>query len=162
MKCIDLKERFGRRHRVRYEESYRAERGRGRTRDPWLMVLACRYGHILPWGGNLLAASVDGHPNIAGRLRTLSCCTVVQDGDFGELTATFDVADFQTVARVMRPRCRRQLSDQQKAEMVKRLHSSRATSSETPTDGHRTARGGDDSPKPDLESASKQRPLFAR
>jgi hypothetical protein len=161
MDCIDLKERFGRRHRVRYEESYRADRGRGRTRDPWLMILACRYGHILPWGGNLLAASVDGHPNIAGRLRTLSCCTVVQDGDFGELTVTFDVADFQTVARIMRPRCRRQISDKEKAEMVKRLQAARDVAREGPIDGQQTARERDDGPKRDSEPTRNQRALFA-
>jgi hypothetical protein len=116
--CINLKERFGRRYRVTYEESYRADRGAGaRAADPWLMIVPCRYGHIFPHGGNLLAASVDGHPNVAGVLRRLACCRVHQDGDFGELTALFDVADFPKMAQIMRPRRRRQVSPEQRERL---------------------------------------------
>ena len=74
------------------------------------MILLCRYGHIDPDGGTTLAASVDQHPNVAGRLRRLKCCRVHQDGDHGELTVTFDVDDFAQVARIMLPRRRRQIS----------------------------------------------------
>ena len=109
--CINLKERFGRRYRVTYEESYQADRGAGaRAADPWLMIVPCRYGHVFPHGGDTLAASVDGHPNVAGVLRRLPCCRVHQDGDFGEVTVLFDVADFAKVARIVRPRRRRQVS----------------------------------------------------
>ena len=129
VQCVNLREDFGRRYRVRYEESYRAEHGRGRTRDPWLMILDCRCGHFLPWGGNLLAASVDGHPNIAGRLRALSCCTVVQDGNFGELTATFDVADFQIVAKIMKPKKRRRrvMTPEQRERLLEAAKKGRET-----------------------------------
>jgi hypothetical protein len=113
--CINLKERFGRRYRVSYEESYHAERGDGaRAADPWLMIVPCRYGHVFPHGGTMLAASIDGHPNVAGVLRRLPCCRVHQDGDNGELTVLFDVADFAKVARIMRPRRRRQVSPQER------------------------------------------------
>ena len=75
--CINLKERFGRRFRIAYEESYCAERGDGaRADDPWLMIVPCRYGHIFPYGSNLLAASVNAHSNVAGALRRLPCCRV--------------------------------------------------------------------------------------
>jgi len=111
MEAINLKRRFYRRYRVTYEESYWAEYGPGaRVEDPWLMILLCRYGHIYPHGGQMLAVSVDGHPNVAGRLRRLSCCRVHQDGDFEELAVIFDVADFAQVAEIMRPRRRRQVS----------------------------------------------------
>jgi hypothetical protein len=48
---------------------------------------------------------------------------VVQDGDFGELTGTFDVKDFDKVARVMQPRRRAQrtLSPDQRAELSARM-----------------------------------------
>ena len=50
--CIDLKGRFGSRYRVEYEESYEAQyRPGARTRDPWLMIIPCRFGHIFPYGG---------------------------------------------------------------------------------------------------------------
>lgn len=117
--CIDLKERFGRRFRVAYEESYRASYGLHATRkDPWLQVLLCRYGHIYTFGGERLAASVDGHANVAGVLRRLPCCTVHQDGDLGELTVVFNVADFAKVAKIMQPRRSRRLSPQAREALV--------------------------------------------
>ena len=116
--CIDLRGRFGRRYRVGYDESYAAERGaNARIHDPWLMIIPCRFGHILPHGGSTLAVSVDGFPKIAGRLKRLGCCRVHQDGDFGELTVLFDVADFAKVARIMRPRRRRQVSPQERERL---------------------------------------------
>ena len=109
--CIDLAERFGHKYRVTYEESYYAQYGpHARVEDPALMIIPCRFGHFYPFGGTLLAASVDGHPNVAGVLRRLPCCRVHQDGDFGELTVVFDAADFATVAKIMKPRRRRQVS----------------------------------------------------
>ena len=66
IKCINLKKRFGARYKVRCEESYRAEHGvSARAQDPWLMILLCQYGHIFPWGGSVLAASVDGHTSVS-------------------------------------------------------------------------------------------------
>ena len=60
---LNLRVRFGRRYKVRHEESYHAEHGASaRVDEPWLLVLLCRYGEIFPWGGDRLAASVDGHP----------------------------------------------------------------------------------------------------
>lgn len=121
MNCINLEKRFGRRYRVDHEESWYAE-GR-RVACPELMILLCKYGHIYPWGGTGLAASVDGFPKVAGRLRRLECVEVVQDGDFGELTVTFDVDDFRKVAKVMRPRRRQQVSltPKQRQEIGRRL-----------------------------------------
>ena len=113
--CIDLKARFGRRYRVKFEECHEAEYGPGaRTPDPWLMILLCKYGHIFPHGDNELAASVDGYPKVAGRLRRLPCCRVHQDGDDGELTVVFDAAHFPKVARILRPRRRRRVSPEQR------------------------------------------------
>ncbi len=113
--CVNLRERFGERYKVVYEESYRADRGeRAFAPDPWLMTIPCRYGHILPWTADLLAVSVDGHPIMAGIIRRLSCCQVVQDGDFGELTVTFALDDFPKIAKIMRPHRRPQLSDEER------------------------------------------------
>ena len=138
--CIDLAEQFGRRYRVENEESYFAQYGRrARVNDPWLKVLVCRHGEIYPFGGDALAASVDGHPKLAARLRRLECCRVIQDGDFGELTATFDVVDFRQVAKVMRPRLRRKLTAEQRAELIGRLDRHRPRSTpEGPTEGQST------------------------
>ena len=130
---INLRRRFGRRFKVKYEPAYEAEHGRGaRVEDPWLMVLPCRYGHLYPFGGTLLAASVDGHPNVAGVLRRLRCCRIHQDGDFGELTVVFDVADFPKVAKIMKPRRRRVLSEEARQAL---LQASQATRFQPPRHG---------------------------
>jgi hypothetical protein len=116
--CVDLRERFGRRYRIEYEPSYAAEYGvNARVHDPWLTIIPCRYGHIFPHGGSTLAASVDGFPKIAGRLKRLTCCRVHQDGDFGELTVLFNAADFAKVARIMRPRRRRRVSQRERERL---------------------------------------------
>ena len=150
--CVNLKERFGDRYKVTYEESYYAERSRHTVVDPWLMIIPCKYGHIFPWGGELLAASVDGHPNIAGVVRRLACTTVRQQGDFGELTASFHVDDFDQLAKIMVPRRRRQVSETERnrlAEVGRRFrfqhgyeceHSDLERTQTTPDDSeHQTA-----------------------
>ena len=119
--CINLRTQYGKRYRVVYEESYYAQYGpNARVEDPWLMILSCKFGHIFAHGGNMLAASVDGHPNVAGLLRRLKCCHVCQDGDDG-ITVLFGAADFAQVAKVMKPRRRRQMTEEQKRIAAERL-----------------------------------------
>jgi hypothetical protein len=121
MDCINLKERFGDRFKVEYEESYFAERSRRTVEDVWLMIIPCRYGHLYPDGPETLAASVDEHPNIAARLKRLKCCRIHQDGDDGELTVLFSLADFDKVAEIMRPHRKRRWTEEQKQQARERL-----------------------------------------
>ena len=119
--CIDLKERFGDRYRVVYEESYGAECGKsGRAHDPWLLTLPCRYGCIYVQGRQYLGVSTTHRGPIANRLLALPCVRLVQDGDDG-VNAIFHVDDFDQVAGIMLPKRRRKLSDEQRAEQVERL-----------------------------------------
>lgn len=140
MKCINLRTRFGRKYRVTYEESYRAQYGpRARIEDPALMVLLCRYGHIYPFGDSRLAAFVAGHPNVAGTLRRMTCCEVWQDGDDGDLTVLFDAADFVQIALIMKPqrKYRPNYSAEQRQAMGRRLQVARqATLQQHPTGRH--------------------------
>ena len=118
---IDLKERFGSRYRVTYEPSYAAERGeRGRRHDSWLQTIPCQHGHIYPHGGELLGASTNHRGRVANRLAALPCVRIVQDGDDG-VNVVFDVAEFETIAAVMKPRHRRRLSPEQVAARTERL-----------------------------------------
>lgn len=120
--CINIVERFGDRFQIELDESYYGQYGESaRKVDPWYQQIRCRYGSIYPFGGSTLAASVDGAPIIANRLRELSCCRVHQDGDFGELTVTFDVSDFATVAKLMKPKRRRRLTEEQRRAAAARL-----------------------------------------
>ncbi|MBN2025122.1 MAG: hypothetical protein JW809_20260 [Pirellulales bacterium] len=159
--CIDLKARFGRRYRLGRDESYGAERGPGgRARDPWTLMIPCRFGHLYPFDADLLAASVDGFPRVAGRLRALACCRVWQDGDRGELTVVFHVNDLAEVARIVRPRRRRRLSPEQRATLTRRLLALRQSTPHDPTGGQHTGRGRDAGTSGDLEGADRQRALF--
>lgn len=124
--CIDLKERYGDKYRIGYDPAYFAEHGdRGRTHDPWLLTIPCRSGHIFPHGGEMLAASVDGHPNIAFALRKLGL-KVHQAGTDGQ-TLLFHVVQFKAVAKIMRPHRKRQWTDAQRAEAAERLRLNLAT-----------------------------------
>ncbi len=115
--CLNLRETFGDRYRITYEESYFAERTRRTVEDPWLMILPCRNGHIYPHGGDLLGVSTDpGHVQLAGIVRRLPCCQVVQDGNNGELNATFNVEDFDKVAAIMRPHRRQQWTEERRQQ----------------------------------------------
>jgi hypothetical protein len=134
MDCINLKKRFGDRFKVLYEEGYYAQHGETAWReDPDLMIIPCKWGHLYPDGPETLAASVDGHPRIAVQIQKLKCCRVHQDGDNGELTVLFDVADFDQVAKIMQPHRKRQWTAEQKQQASERLAKYRYTSA---VEGH--------------------------
>lgn len=119
--CVNLMNSFGNHYKIKYEESYVAERGeQGRVEDAWLLTIPCKHGEIYPHGGQLLGASTNNRGPIANHLAALSVVRIVQDGDDG-VNAVFDVDDFDQVAAVMRPKRRRKLSDEQRAERVERL-----------------------------------------
>ncbi len=119
MDCINLKERFGDRFKVTYEESYYAQYGpNAQIEDPWLMIIPCQNGHIYPHGGETLAASTDRCGSVAKRLAGLDCVTVVQDGSDGT-TAAFDVSNLDRIAQIMIPRKgRRRLSPEHRARLL--------------------------------------------
>jgi hypothetical protein len=113
MKCINLKERFGRLFKVRSEESYYAERSQFRAAEaPWLMVIPCVGGEIYPHGGDTLAAFLRAGPR-AERLKRLPCVQVKTVGGDGT-TVLFSVDVFDQVVKIIRPRRRRRLSEAQR------------------------------------------------
>ena len=119
--CTDLHERFGDRYKIEHAESYAAERPEFRSQEEvWLQIIPCRFGHVYPYGGSALAVFVDGHPKLAGRLKRQGCCRVYCDGDDGT-TLLFDVADFDKVAEIMRPKKRRRMTPEQRQAAVERL-----------------------------------------
>ena len=119
MTCINLQQHFGDRFKITWDEAYYAEHGKhGRTQDPWLMVLPCVNGEIYPFGGKRLAAYCLRRTR--QKLAALSCCEIVQWGD-NEATLTFDIGDFDEVAKVMLPRKRRRFTEEQKRLMSERL-----------------------------------------
>jgi hypothetical protein len=121
VECVNLRERFGDRYRVGYEESYYADRGdSARKDDPWLQIVLCQHGHIYPRGGQGLAASTDKRGTVAKRLAALDCTTMLQDVDDG-INAAFHVDDFDRVAQLMKPRRRRRgrpMSEEEKKRLA--------------------------------------------
>ena len=121
MDCVNLKQQFGKRYRVTYEESYHADYGSNAFRqDPWFMVLLCRNGHICPWGGDLLAACTKSAGTIAKRLKALDFATIAQDGTDG-VNVVFALDRFGEVAEIMQPRRRRRLSPKNRRAAAERL-----------------------------------------
>lgn len=118
MECVNLKERFGSRFKVRYEESYQAQYGaRAHTVDPWLMVIPCHRGHVCPWGGDMLAASIDSRGSTAKKLVALPGVRLCQDG-FDGVTVVFPLWMFDHVAELMRPRRRRVVSEEGRTRLA--------------------------------------------
>ena len=135
--CVNLKQLFGKRYRVEYEESYYAEHGeRARMEDPWLMIIRCQHGHICPWGGELLAACTnDSAPIIVKRLLALPFINHAEsqlgtDGAGVTLkpvvtptcgNVVFPIRHIEEVFAIMKPRRRRQLTEEQKRAGAERL-----------------------------------------
>jgi hypothetical protein len=122
--CVNLTERFGRDYKITHDPAARTRR---QKRDPWMMQLPCRGRGVVvhPWGGGRLAVEVDGRPGLAKQLAAIPGLKLWQDGD-GEKTFLFDVALFDAVAAVVRPRRRRRLPEGQRRACVQRLARARA------------------------------------
>lgn len=114
---IDLKQRFGSEYRVSLDESYFAH-GTGREAEKlWMWRIECKYGHIYPHGGEVLGAYCNRRL-VRGKLKKLPCCKVHQEGDF-ETTVLFHVSHFDEVAKVIKPKRRRRITDEQKQRLAK-------------------------------------------
>lgn len=117
---IDLRAEFGHRWRIGLDEA-----AGGRWKDPWHFQIICRHGHIVPWGGDQLAASTNAAGAIANRLKSLAGVEVVHDGDDGA-TVVFPRPLLKVVAAVMKPRSARRTTPAQAAALARRnLHRQR-------------------------------------
>lgn len=117
---INLMERYGKRYRIGFDPAY-DPKGRPRDKlDPWYMELPGQRGTIYPHGGNDLAVMVDGHPIIAGQIGRIPGVEIIQDGD-DEKTFRFPAELFQTIARIVRPYCRPQISDEERQRRAEQL-----------------------------------------
>jgi hypothetical protein len=95
---IDLQAEFGHRWQIGLDEA-----AAGRWKDPWYYQVLCRYGEIVPWGGDLLGASTHHGGSIAKRLLKLPGVDAIHDGDDGA-TAVFHRRDLRAVAALLKPR----------------------------------------------------------
>ena len=113
MECVDLRQRFGKKHRVRFEESHEGTTGKGA--DPWTMEMPCQGKGvtIYPFGGKMLAVEINNRPILAKRVAALPDVTCRQDGQH-EKTFLFHVDQFDQVSELVRPRKRRSMTPEQK------------------------------------------------
>jgi hypothetical protein len=128
--CIDLRAMFGADYRCEFEESYHAEKPEFRSVEAaWLTIIPCKWGHIYPHGGRMLAAYC-GRRSRVDVLMGLDCVTVHVDCEvegkrgrpgFRECTVLFDVADFDKVAELMEPKRRYRLSPERRLACAERL-----------------------------------------
>jgi hypothetical protein len=115
MGCLNLRERFGDEYKIGFDPVFDPHGKQQEKIDPWVYVIPCQRGTIYPFGGSLLAVEVEGRAPTAKRIRALDCTTMIQEGeDF--LAVTFDVADFDQVAKIVLPRRKRQMSKEQRKE----------------------------------------------
>lgn len=111
----NLRDLFGDRFRIGYDP---AAATRVARMDPWMQTMPCQNGVIYPYGVNRLA--VECKTATARRLTGLPNIIVHQQGDT-DWTLLFDLAMFEAVAKIVKPRKRRRLSKEQKAANVEKL-----------------------------------------
>jgi hypothetical protein len=110
---IDLEVEFGRRWRIELDEA-----ANGRRRDPWMLTIPCRYGHLFPAGPDLIGAATNHSGAIVRKLRAIPGVEVVADGEDGA-NVVFSPAAIRYVARVMKPRSCRKLSPAHAAALAR-------------------------------------------
>ena len=113
MKPIDLEVEFGRRWRIELDES-----AGGRRKDPWMLTVPCRNGHLYPAGPDLIGAATNRAGAIVRKLRAIPGVVVEADGTDGA-NVIFTRAALRHVARVMKPRSCRKLSPAHAAALAR-------------------------------------------
>ena len=113
MKPIDLEVEFGRRWRIELDEA-----ANGRRKDPWLLTVPCRHGHLYPAGPGRIGAATNRAGAIVRKLRAIPGVVVEADGIDGA-NVVFTRAALRHVARVMKPRSCRKLSPAHAAALAR-------------------------------------------
>ena len=129
--CLNLKQLYGDKYRVKYHR----ELPDSLERDPWLLRLACRFGFIEPWGGETLAIYLPGHPVIARKLVALGC--VPHQWGQTEYRLVFPAKRFWRIAKLVKPKQKRRLSDETHARLVTQLVDARKRLPSSPSDRNR-------------------------
>jgi hypothetical protein len=119
MNCLNLMNMVGDKYPITFDPAYSARNVPRAKLDAGMMELVCRGRGvtIYPYGGDILAVEVDRRPSIAAKLKTIEGLKLHQDGDV-EKTFLFNVALFEQVAEVVKPRRKRQVSDERRQELV--------------------------------------------
>lgn len=147
MKPIDLEVEFGRRWRIELDEA-----ANGRRRDPWLLTIPCRNGHLYAAGPDLIGAATSRAGAIVRKLRAIPGVMVEADGDDGA-NVVFTRAALRHVARVMKPRSCRKLSPAHAAALARGR-----VSKKPPSGGAISSAGGPIDGRPASDTPAADRP----
>jgi hypothetical protein len=115
--CINLKARFGKTHRITFDEAYDHHGVHRSNLDAWMMQIPCQRGTIYPQGGDMLAVEIDYRGPTARAVGALPGVRCHQDGD-NEKTFVFHVDLFDQVAAIVKPRRRRVVSEEQRQRLA--------------------------------------------
>lgn len=141
--CINLQKLFGHRYRLGLDEAAESKD------DIWMMTIPCRTGTIYPYGGEVLALELNGHPKVAKQVAAIPGVILHQDGD-DEKTFLFPVSLFEKVATLVGPKKVRRLGDEHKAKLLKAAKKFRSKHDSGASSGKRQA---SQKPKGDQEVA---------
>lgn len=123
--CPNLRELFGDKHHVRLSTEFKQLAGVGGIEKPWFYELLCQKQsgcRIVPWGPDRLAVIRDkpAHSGVFQELMHLKTTRLEQDGDDGQ-NISFHLDEMPSVLRIVRPRHRKKLSDEQRQVLAERL-----------------------------------------
>ena len=122
---------FGDRYRLGYDPACGADSSL--KKDPFYRTLECRSGTLSPQGQTTLRLETPAKSAVPGKIRERlgQRVSIVKLSDVA--IVLFDLAEFESIADLIRPRKKRRLSEAQRAECVERLRRVRPSRSKTPT-----------------------------
>jgi hypothetical protein len=109
--CVNLKAQFGDPYRIALESSHAP----GERIDPWHYIIPGRYGHVYPFGGELLCVYTD-HRRVKTALKAVLGGQIWQEGDW-ELVVKFHVSEWKPYFRAIRCNRKRRISPEQLARL---------------------------------------------
>jgi len=112
--CVNLKVRFGDKYHIGFDMV--ARKG---TNDPWMFTIPCKYGEVYPQGGERLAFHCRGTIMRGTIKRKFPNFEVRNWTDDGEAILVFFSDQFGDLAKVIKPKRKRRLSEEEKQRLAK-------------------------------------------
>lgn len=117
MEPINLRELFGNRYKIGLDPAAKDEAG-GKN-DPWHYLIPCRFGHIYPYSGKLLAYYCMG-PGIRAKInRNHPEIEILNWSDDGEATFLFPIEKFNLISGYAKPKRKRKLSPNHRESLTR-------------------------------------------
>lgn len=117
MNPINLKELYGLKYKILYDES--SNFIRSLKKDPWYFNIPCRYGIIYPYSDIKLAYLCTGKKIFTALHKKHAEIEVVNFSDFGEAIFLFKIEQFNIIAEYAKPCNKRTLSKDHKQSLCR-------------------------------------------